>query len=857
MMKATMARRRFVIIGDGAAGLAAAERLRERDATATIGIFTDDPSPGYFRAALTNYLLGELREDQLWATSPDFYDSLGIKRVFGRVVAVDTQRSVIWDSTSPTPTPYDHLLVASGGRPRAPSFEGAHLPGVMTLRTIQDARQVVDHVRLRRLERAVVLGGGALGLEWAHALREHGVAVTLIEVAPRLLPNALDEVASDLLAARLRQAGIQVLLGDAVNAAQPGPDGAVRAVVTRSGQTLPCGLVAAALGVVPSSEFLKGSGITLSDRGAVLTDKTLVTNVKNVWAAGDVANVAGEAFQLWEPARKQALAAAENMLGGRAEYDPGVHYFATRLFDLDFARLGKVERADGREFLVDFPRGTGTIAYRKLALEGGRLVGTLMIGERSARVRALGRSYKRLIDGRVDVSQIQGKLLDPSFDFEGWLGTQKLFEKPPLRAGTQLVAGAKLRGTQLVKIGKGSPSEERGRFAAVAGGAGTQLVMKGTSLLKRPTAVITLPTPALSRGAASAGPSSAAPGSATPSTMQSPREGTRMLSIGLHAEATTAIPAALPPLDARLEGMGKSFPITRPTFSIGRNRDADVPIDHEAVASLHAQIERHADALYLRDAGSRTGTWVNRRLITSAHALADGDRLQIGPAEFSLRAPSLRRAAPAEAAPTAAELCVEVRSGQSVGLSFALRGDAILIGSAPGAGVELRDLSVAPQHARLRKAGAQLFLSDLGSGRATFVQQGALRPAQEVPIGEGGWCRVGTVDLVLVRGTPIAAAALRPRARLRVDSGPSAGGSIAVSESVIVGSGPGATLVIPGLAPVHLEVVLHEQSFWARDRSGGASFKSGSPLGGEFVELSHGESLLLGGHTMIRFEETP
>ncbi|HEY3493973.1 MAG TPA: FAD-dependent oxidoreductase, partial [Polyangiaceae bacterium] len=472
-----MARRRFVIIGDGAAGLAAAERLRERDATASIGIFTDDPSPGYYRAALTNYLLGELREDQLWAVSPDFYDALSLKRVFGRVVAVDTTRNVVWDSTSPTPTPYDQLLVASGGRPRAPTFDGAHLPGVMTLRTIQDARQVVDHVRLRKLERAVVLGGGALGLEWAHALREHNIAVTLIEVAPRLLPNALDEVASDLLAARLRQAGIQVLLGDAVTAAQPGPDGAVRAVLTKSGQTLPCGLVAAALGVVPSSEFLKGSGITLSDRGAVLTDRSLVTNVKNVWAAGDVANVAGEAFQLWEPARKQGLAAAENMLGGRAEYDPGVHYFATRLFDLDFARLGKVERADQREFLVDFPRGTGTIAYRKLALEGGKLVGTLMIGERSARVRALGRSYKRLIDGRVDVSQIRDKLLDASFDFEGWLGTQKLFEKPAqARPGTQLVAGAKLRGTQLVKIGTGGAKLDLGRLVAAAG-AGTQVVM--------------------------------------------------------------------------------------------------------------------------------------------------------------------------------------------------------------------------------------------------------------------------------------------------------------------------------------------------------------------------------------------
>lgn len=851
-----MARRRFVIIGDGAAGLTAAERLRERDPTATIGIFTDDPNPGYYRAALTNYLLGELREDQLWAVSPDFYETLGIRRVFGRVVGVDTQRSVVWDTTSPSPTPYDHLLVASGGRPRAPSFEGAHLPGVMTLRTIQDARQVVDHVRLRKLSQAVVLGGGALGLEWAHALCEHGVAVTLVELAPRLLPNALDEVASDLLAARLRQAGIQVLLGDAVVAAQPGPDGAVRAVLTRAGHTLPCGLVAAALGVAPASEFLKGSGVTLSERGAVIAGKSVRTNVGNVWAAGDVASVAGEAYQLWEPARKQALIAADNMLGGRAEYEPGAHYFATRLFDLDFARLGQIERKPERELLVDFPRGTGTIAYRKLAIEAGRLVGALMIGERSARIRRTGRHYKRLIDGRIDVSSIRDKLLDPSFDFDGWLGSQKLFEKPPQArpAGTQLVKGAKLRGTQLVRIGNAALPPELNRLVAAA--AGTSMLVRGTSILHQvkapePSAAPSSTT-ALSSTAASA---SVAPPTATPSTLASPRANTRMLSIGLHAEALTPAAQALAPLDACLELGGQRHAITRPTFGIGRSHGSDLRIDHESVASLHAQVERHGDALYLRDAGSRTGTWVNGRSLTNAHALANGDRIRVGPAELLFAASSLPRAA-LEPAATVAESCLEVRSGQSVGLSFALRGDSVLIGSAPGCAVELRDLSVAPQHARLRHTAAGVLASDLGSGRGTSLQGAALPPNLEVPFAEGAWLRVGTVDLVLVRNSVVAAAALRPRARLHVDQGPGTGVAFALGERTLIGSGPEASVRLPGLAPVHVEIAANEKSFWARDRSGGAAFRSGSPLGAEFVELAHGELLLLGA-TLLRFEETP
>ncbi len=826
-----MARRRFVIIGDGAAGLAAAERLRELDAAASIGVFTQEPSPGYFRAALTNYLLGELREDQLFATSPDFYESLAIHRVFGRVVGVDTQRSVVWDTASPTPTPYDGLLIAAGARPRAPNFDGALLPGVMTLRTIQDARQVLDLVRLGRLARAIVVGGGALGLEWAHALREHGVAVALVESAPRLLPGALDEVASDLLAARLRQAGIQVHLGDAILRAHPGPDGAVASVSLRSGQTLPCGLLAAALGVVPSAEFLKGSGIELDQDGAVLASRTLATNVRNVWAAGDVARVEGEALRLWEPARSQALVAAENMAGGRAEYRPGVHYFATRLFDLDFARLGKIERADGREHLVDLPRGTGTIAYRKLALEGGRLVGALMMGERSARVRRSGRHYKRLIDTGADVSRIRDKLLDPGFDFEGWLGTQALFEKPkaaPPR--TELARAAKLRGTQLVKI------------------AGTTLLPPSSLQASSGTRVLAGTS---ARPAQASGPASAAP-----PTMESPRGSTRLLSIGLNAEAN--VPRdVLAPLDARLDGLGRSFPVTRGVLTLGRDAEADIVVEHDSVAGLHAELVRHEAALYLRDAGSRTGTWLNGRLLVGSERLFDGDALRIGPADFVLRAPSLRREAPAEALATSGELELEVRSGRSVGLAFALRGGGMLIGSAPGCSIELTDPGILPQHARLRIQGEAVFVSDLGSGLGTFVGGAPLTAGVEAPLAPGAWLRVGSVDLTLVRGTVLAAAALRPRARLRVDAGPGAGSSISVSERALIGSGYDATLLIPGLAPVHVEVWLRDRTFVVRDHSGGATFRSGTPLGREPVELTHGDALLLGGSTMLRFEEVP
>jgi len=835
-----MAQRRFVVIGDGAAGLSAAEELRRHDTTASIGVFTEEPTPSYFRAALTNFLLGELREDQLWATSPDFYETLAIRRVFGRVVGIDTQRSMLWDTSSPTPTPYDRLLIASGGRPRAPSFDGAHLPGVMTLRTLQDARQVIDHLAQRRIARAVVLGGGALGLEWAHALSERNAAVTLIEQAPRLLPQALDEVASDLLAARLRKAGIEVLLGEHVTSAQAGPDGFLRGVST-NGRFIECGLCAAALGVVPATEFLRGSGIALSDRGAVLANSRLATNVANVWAAGDVASVDGSCLGLWEPAREQGRTAAQNMLGLQAEYQPGVHYFATRLFDLDFARLGQVERAPGREHLVDMPRGTGTIAYRKLALENGKLVGALMIGERGARVRAAGRRYKRLIDEAVDVSSIREKLLDPSFDIEGFV-RQNLRPERPRRAAPAAPAGErKLRGTQVVNLGSlASPL-----LPSAPAAGGTNFFVRGTSVLRATPAApnITAPAsqPAISR---------------TPPTLESPRGSTRVLSIGLHAEAKPPAPRSVAPLDARLDGPSGSVPIATSIFSMGRGPDVDLALADPALGTLHAQILRQGDGLYLCDAGSRTGTFLNGRLLAGAERLADGDRVRCGQTEFTFRSAAFPAHA-REATPTASDLQLRVHSGQSIGLSFALRGAAAVIGSAPGSDIELRDLSIAPAHARLEKIGEELVVGDLGSGRGTFVGGAPVPTGGRVRVGEGTWIRLGAIDLVLERGAVLSASVLRPRARLRVDAGPASGRSLDITDGALVGSAHGSSFVLPELAPAHLEIALQAGRYVARDRSGGATFRSGTPLSTGFVELAHGDVLLLGRGTMLRFEEVP
>ena len=823
-----MARKRYLIIGDGAAGLTAAASLRHADAEAVIGVFSDEPVPGYYRAALTNYLLGELREDQLFAVPPDFYQRYGIHRIYTRVVGVDTSRSAVWCSTSPEPTGYDQLLVASGARARAPTFEGAHLPGVLTLRTIADARQVYDAVRLRGLKTAVVLGGGALGLEWAHALLEHDVKVTLIERAPRFLPGALDEVASDLLAARLRKAGVEVLFNDEVRAAHAGPRG-VAGVSLASGRSFESELLAAALGVVPNSEFLLNAGLRLAPNGAVSVSNRLQSSVANVWAAGDVANVAGEWLALWEPARLQARVAAQNMRGGNALHQPGTHYFATRLFDLDFARLGQIEQRVGREELIDFPRGTGQIAYRKLVVEGGKLIGALMIGERALRVRAIGRNMKRLIDAAVDVSEIKHRLLEPSFDVEAWLERKRLVERPDPPRKTTVFVEAKLKRTQALSLNS----------AAATGAMSEFFPPQRNSTVAQES--VALPTQQSGR---------------TTALPSGPRK-TRVLSIGLHAEAAPEARSSLAPIEAWLEFQGRAFPITLPVTNLGQSAECQLPLADPSLSAFHAQLVRHDAGLYLRDLGSSSGTWVNGQCLFGPHALRDGDRVRVGQIELLFRSPALPRVSLAEA--TQKSLGgprLEVRSGGALGLCFALGPQPVLLGSSAECSIRFTDPSVSPHHAELRGAGAAHQLIDLGSHGGSYVRGGRLTPREPVALNEGDWLRFGAVDVLYTSAARVdALQSLRPSARLVVTSGSDSGKAASVGDRLLVGGEPTSGLVLTRVAGPQLELCTHNGRFWVRDLSGGRAFRAGSAISQEFSEIHNGDLLLIGGTVMLSFEE--
>ncbi|HEY3664564.1 MAG TPA: FHA domain-containing protein, partial [Polyangiaceae bacterium] len=305
------------------------------------------------------------------------------------------------------------------------------------------------------------------------------------------------------------------------------------------------------------------------------------------------------------------------------------------------------------------------------------------------------------------------------------------------------------------------------------------------------------------------------------------------------------------------EAQGRVWPITLPVTNLGQSSECQIPLQDPALSAFHAQLVRHEQGLYVRDLGSSSGTWVNDQCLYGPHALRDGDQLRVGRLQFVFRSSALPRVASQAANTSWAGPRLEVRSGGSLGLSFALGAQPIVIGSSPDCGVRLTDPSVSPRHAELRTVGNSHTLSDLGSHSGSFARGARLVPGQALSLSEGDWLRFGAVDILYSSSARAdALASLRPAARVHVTSGSDAGKQGSVGEQLLIGSDPRSGLVISGTQPQQLELRTHAGKFWVRDLSGGRAFRAGAPIGAEFSEIQHGDLLLLNGSVMLRFEES-
>ncbi|HLZ56038.1 MAG TPA: FAD-dependent oxidoreductase [Ktedonosporobacter sp.] len=416
----------YLIIGNGIAGVTAAEILRSEDSAATIAVIADDPFPVYYRPALKDYLAGRVREDKLWARPQSFYEDHTIYFLPDRVVGIQAGVHTV-QLKSGREVGYQRLLLANGASPARLKCPGTNLAGVCTLRTVADYQDVLK--RLSTVRRVVVSGSGTLALETIETLRHRGYEVTHLIRRRTLWSEVLDATASDLVLQQERRDGVDVHVEEEI-AEITGKDEQVNGVVTTKGTRIACEMVIIAIGVEPNIDFIKASGISCG-RG-VQVDTHMRTSAPDIYAAGDVLETSDartgrvRIIGQWYPSIQQARAAAYsmlNLLDNDRPFNSNTFYNATFLYGLEFASVGLTNPSGYQEIVAD-PRPR---VYRKALLKDGVPVGMLSLGDRK---HAL--AFKRAIDHRVNLSPIAKRLFDQDFKLNDWLDAQKV---PAARLG--------------------------------------------------------------------------------------------------------------------------------------------------------------------------------------------------------------------------------------------------------------------------------------------------------------------------------------------------------------------------------------------------------------------------------------
>ena len=406
--------KKCVIVGNSAGGIGAAEGIRQVDREGQITIVSEEPYPAYSRPLISKYVAGEVTLDSMLYRPAGFYEKMGIDfaggvaanrlDLAGKALELADGRRLAWDS----------LLLATGGTPFIPRMEGLDREGVCTFTTLDDAKRLA--ARLGQARRAVVIGGGLIGISVAEGLTKKNLAVTVVELKDRILNMVLDEPASDIAAEAVHRAGVEVLCNTTVASVvgRPQQGGAVVSVFLDNGREVPCDLLVVAIGVVPRTELAKAAGIKVN-RGIVV-DERMATSAEGVYACGDAVEAYDFAAEMvrptpvWPNAYLGGRTAGRNMAGAAAVYPGGTACNSLNYFGLSLVSAGVLLPPPGNGYDVRLRAEPERGLYRKIVLRGNKLAGLVYVGD----INRSGIAFGLMREG-ADVSAYADQLLADDF----------------------------------------------------------------------------------------------------------------------------------------------------------------------------------------------------------------------------------------------------------------------------------------------------------------------------------------------------------------------------------------------------------------------------------------------------------
>ncbi|MFC1928602.1 NAD(P)/FAD-dependent oxidoreductase [Chloroflexota bacterium] len=403
---------KYLIIGNSAGGIGAAEAIREVDEVGTMAIISDEPYPTYSRPLISEYLAERCPLERMLFRPSSFYEKNSVEAILGQrvkqlnikahMVKLEDGRRITWEK----------LLLATGGSPIVPKIEGIGLEGVFTFTTIDDAETISRFLdRFGRKVKTVVIGGGLIGVSVTEALVKRGIEVTIIEMKERILNTILDEEASASVETVLSEAGVEIITGNIVYKVNGHLPGEATGVTLDDGQPLPCEMVVVAIGVRPRTELASNAGIK-TNRGIVV-DRQMSTSNHYVYACGDAAEaydfVYGEnrLTPIWPNAYLGGRVAGFNMAGVPTEYQGGTAMNSMKYFGVSIVSAGMVTPPDDSYEVISNKCGH---TYKKVVLKDGLVVGMVFSGD----IEKSGIVYNLMKD-RINVEPFKQALVADDF----------------------------------------------------------------------------------------------------------------------------------------------------------------------------------------------------------------------------------------------------------------------------------------------------------------------------------------------------------------------------------------------------------------------------------------------------------
>ncbi|MDR2900616.1 MAG: FAD-dependent oxidoreductase [Treponema sp.] len=362
--------KKYIIIGNGAAGANAADEIRKLDPDGSIKIFTEEAYSFYYRPKLPEFLAGKIVVDNLTMPNAVNYQQRNIElHLHTKIVSIHSIGKTIQDAKGNS-YPYDELLLSVGAVSNIPSLPGTDKKNVFALRTIDDALRIKEAAK--NAKKVVLIGGGLLGLEAGRGMIELGLKVEVVEFFERLLPRQMDVNGAKILKEKLEGQGFSFHLGAKVKEVIGGTN--AEGIILESGEKISGDIILFSAGIRPNLDLAKSIG--LKTNKSIIVDEYMQTNIPSIFAAGDAAEFNGVPGGVWPTAMQQGTCAGKNMHGENTPYHVIPPSTKLKVVGINLVVSGNID-AENKLTSAIYKNGNN---YRKIVLENGVIKGFIFFG---------------------------------------------------------------------------------------------------------------------------------------------------------------------------------------------------------------------------------------------------------------------------------------------------------------------------------------------------------------------------------------------------------------------------------------------------------------------------------------------